>query len=44
MNMTISEFMDYIEELAVDNPDLLDMSLSGLVINNEVEVKLEVQE
>jgi hypothetical protein len=41
MNMTIGEFLDYIETLTIDNPDLLDQTLAGLVIDNEFEVKLE---
>ena len=39
--ITVSEFIDYIEELAVDNPDILDLDLNGLVINNKLEVEIK---
>lgn len=39
--MTVGEFMDYIDELARDNSDILDLTLDGLVINKKV-VNLEV--
>ena len=46
--MTIADFMDYVEQLAVDNPDLLDLDLNGFIINGEFDspmaVKLAVAE
>lgn len=39
--MTVGDFIDYIEELAVDNPNILDLDLNGLVINNELEVEIK---
>lgn len=44
--MTVAEFIDYVATLAVDNPDILDLAVSGFVIDNEVVVtltKLEAQ-
>jgi hypothetical protein len=31
-SITIGEFMDHVNDLAYDNPDLLDMPLSGLFV------------
>lgn len=39
--MTVGEFIEYIEELAIDNPDLLEQTLNGLIVDNEFEVKLD---
>lgn len=36
--MTIGELIDYIENLAVDNPDILDLDINGFIINNELEI------
>ena len=30
--ITIGEFLDHVNDLAYDNPDLLDMSLDGLYV------------
>lgn len=38
--MTVAEFIDYVATLAVDNPDILDLAVSGFVIDNEVVVTL----
>jgi hypothetical protein len=44
MNITVAEFLDYIESLAVDNDSILDLPLNGFIINNEIEIKLESAE
>ena len=41
--MTIADFMDYVEQLAVDNPDLLDLDLNGFIINGEFDLPMEIK-
>ena len=43
-HITIGEFLDYVNDLAFDNPDLLDLTLSGFVIDNEQVIVLEAVE
>jgi hypothetical protein len=41
--MTLGEFMDYVEELAIDNPALLDLDLNGFIINGLSDAPIEVK-
>jgi hypothetical protein len=42
--MTVGELIDYVEDLAVDNPSILDLPLAGFVIDNEQVIVLEAAE
>jgi hypothetical protein len=36
--LTVGELLDYINELAQDNPDLLDLKLDGFIVDSEFEI------
>jgi len=42
--MTVADLIDYVENLAIDNPDILDLPLSGFVIDNNQVIVLEAAE